>query len=78
MEALILAVVGLAFHILRNRIGDMITDKNMRMYRKVLGDRADSKETWFRKINRWGLTFVAIILLLGAYTTAFGPLAINL
>ncbi len=77
MVPLLLTTIGISFLIWRKRIGDLITDKNIKVYKKILGNRLDSKEAWFRKINRWGITFVGVVLLLAAYTLTFGPFQIN-
>jgi hypothetical protein len=74
MEPIILTIIGLSFLIWRNRIADAIHNANMKGYRAVLGNRADSFEPWMRKLNRWGIIFGGVVLLLAAYSLWFGPI----
>jgi hypothetical protein len=46
------------------------------LFQKVLGDTANWENSWLVKVNRWGLTFAGIVLLLGAYVTYFGPITL--
>lgn len=74
MEPIILSVIGLSFLIWRNRIADAISDANKSSYKKIFGSRFDNYEQFSRKINRWGITFGGVLLLIIAYTLWFGPL----
>jgi len=74
MESIILTIVGLSLLIWRNRIADELLNRNMRAYKVVFGSRIESYEPWLRKLNRWGIVFGGIVLLLMAYAIFFGPI----